>query len=55
MQFLAGIFIGLLIVITVVQSPSSNLSQYRAKIEECEKSLPRDQHCTLIAIPVDKE
>lgn len=34
--------------------PFSNVAKYNAAIKECEKTLPRDQHCKVIGV-VDKE
>lgn len=52
--------IGAVLTIVVV-AVHLNFNQNSAKnvmnsiIEQCEKSLPRDQHCTLIAVPVSKD
>ena len=32
--------------------PGTPTSKYRAAIEECERTLPRNQKCKIIAIPV---
>lgn len=52
---LIGFITGVLIVSAVAHSPSSKISIVREMIEECEKSLPRDQHCTIIALPISKD
>jgi len=36
-------------------SPTSDKNIIKNAIEECEKSLPRDQHCKIIALPIDKD
>ena len=55
-KFIAGFAVGfftLLILLGVV--PTSIVNQANEAIHECEKSLPRDQHCKIIGIKVDKE
>jgi len=55
-----GMFMGAFITVVAIGA-TSDLSQnspqniIRNAINECEKSLPRDQHCTIIAVPVDKD
>lgn len=48
--FLAGVFVGLFIAVMLNALPASNSSRYRAAIAECEKTLPRDQHCVVIGV-----
>lgn len=31
--------------------PFSDAEKYRRAIKECEKTLPRDQHCIVIGVP----
>lgn len=31
--------------------PGSKVYRYNAAMEQCEKSLPRDQHCVIVAVP----
>lgn len=55
-----GMFMGAFIAIVVIGatndlSRNSPSNVIRNAINECEKSLPRDQHCTIIAVPVDKD
>ena len=57
---LATLFFGGLITLVVLMgvidmSPTSYKNIVDNAIKECEKSLPRDQHCKIIALPVDKE
>jgi hypothetical protein len=55
-----GIFLGVFITI-VTLGAISDLSQnspqniIKSAINDCEKSLPRDQHCTIIAVPISKD
>jgi hypothetical protein len=48
--FLAGALAGWFIAVMLNSLPSSDASKYRAAIAECEKSLPRDQHCLVIGV-----
>ncbi len=57
-KFLFGICVGIVIMIALLENmPGSLVKKANEAIQECEKSLPRDQHCkiTAIAIPVPKE
>ena len=46
---LLGFFIGW--VTTMVIFPPTYVVEYRKTIAQCEKSLPRDQHCVITAVP----
>jgi len=46
--FIAGIIV-LIIILAAIPGPSEH------KIKECELELPRNQHCELIAVPIEKE
>ena len=35
--------------------PSTDAYKYRKAIQECEKSLPRDEHCVVIGVRIDKD
>ena len=53
---LATLFFGGLVAIVVLMvainlSPTSYKNIVDNAINECEKSLPRDQHCKVIAVP----
>ena len=53
---LATLFFGGLVAIVVLMvainlSPTSYKNIVDNAINECEKSLPRDQHCKIIAVP----
>jgi hypothetical protein len=46
----------LLILMAVIDlSPKSHKNIVETALKECEKSLPRDQHCVIVALPVSKE
>ena len=48
-------FMGFIVSVWLFNSPWSDNTKYRQAIQECERSLPRDQHCTVIAIPISKD
>jgi len=50
-----GFILGVMVLSWVAHYPSSTLSIVDNAIRECEQSLPRDQHCNIIAVPVDKD
>ena len=53
--FFIGIVVGFCIIATIsVIFPSEQVKQYKNAINECEKTLPRNQHCVVVAVPVDK-
>jgi len=45
-------FLGVIVHATIVEP---QLAEYRNAITECEKSLPRDEFCEIIAIPAGKK
>lgn len=45
-----GVLFGILICLFLISLPGSDLSIHKALKEECEKSLPRDKTCKLIAV-----
>ena len=50
-EFFAGLLCGILLVCGLISaSPSYHQMAKKAK-EECEKSLPRDRVCVVIAVP----
>ena len=49
-DFSIGFLVAMLIIGIIVHLPISNVSKYNNAIEECEKSLPRDQHCKIIGV-----
>ena len=52
----SGVVIGIFVVVALVDaSPTSHKNVVETALKECEKSLPRDQHCKIIALPVDKD
>ena len=53
---LSGTVIGMFIVVALIgSSPTSHKNIVENALKECEKSLPRDQHCKIVAVPVDKD
>jgi len=48
-----GIIIGAIMTMWIaVHVPLTKVKAYDQAITECEKSLPRDQHCTIVALPI---
>ncbi len=52
---LIGFIAGVITVSAVAHMPSSKMSIMHEMVKDCEKSLPRDQHCKIIALPISKE
>lgn len=46
-----GLFLGMLIMIFTNFLPWSYRSMAATALAECEKSLPRDMHCKITAVP----
>lgn len=52
----AGTVIGIFIVVALIDtSPTSHKNIVENALKDCEQSLPRDQHCKIVALPVDKD
>ncbi len=49
-SLLLGGVIGFLLSVAMSHLPFAYAAKYRAAIEECEKSLPRDQHCIVVGV-----
>lgn len=55
-KFFAGCFVGMFVFAGALSMiPTSLVKQANDAVHECEKSLPRDQNCKIVALPVDKE
>lgn len=53
--FLLGLFTGIIIFsMSLMVIPGTTLRNAKDAIEECEKTLPRNQHCIINAIPEEK-
>jgi hypothetical protein len=50
-----GIIIGIVMMCLINAFPFTDSAKYREAIKECEKSLPRDQHCVVVGLPVSKD
>lgn len=48
-----GIVIGIILTGLILNHHGTPFNTMRTAIEECEKTLPRNQHCKIIAIPDD--
>jgi hypothetical protein len=54
--FCFGWIVSTLLILTLMNLvPSSDTNILRNAKSECEKSLPRDQECKIVAIPVSKD
>jgi len=54
-SFFFGILVGLLFAVFLSSLQGSWMQLAKDAVQQCEKSLPRDQHCKVIAVPADKE
>lgn len=50
-----GFIIGVIAVVLVAHIPGSVIETSKTAIKNCEKHLPRDEHCVIIAIPISKD
>ena len=54
--FIFGIIIGVALVGAIqAVNPSASVNIVAKAMNECEKSLPRDQKCVIVAIPPSKD
>ena len=51
---LFGIWLGVILCGVAEKFGDSYYNRHKALIDECQKSLPRDQNCKLVALPVDR-
>ena len=51
---LLGLWMGVMLCGAAEKLGDSYYNRTKALIDECQKSLPRDQNCKLVALPVDK-
>ena len=55
-QFIFGLLFGVFSTVALIDiSPTSYYNVVNTALKECEKSLPRDQNCIIIALPIDKD
>jgi len=47
-----GIWIGFVILFMLIKYTDNDLTQYRVIKTECEKTLPRNQECKLVGVPI---
>ena len=50
-----GLIFGIFLFAMINGMPFTDASKYKEAIRQCEKSLPRDEHCVVIGIPVSKD
>ena len=49
--YVEGALIGFIMALWLALAPWSDNAKYRTAIKECERTLPRDQHCKVIGVP----
>lgn len=56
-SIVAGMIIGLLISLVIIETDYQHSLGVKASgyVKECEASLPRNENCVIIAVPVKKE
>jgi hypothetical protein len=54
-QIIGGIIVGFMFALALNSLPSSYHTLARDAVKECEKSLPRDQTCKIIAVPKETQ
>lgn len=55
-KFFAGVVVGVVLFMLLLGTlPDSMVKQVNDAIQQCEKSLPRDQHCTFVALPISRD
>jgi hypothetical protein len=50
-SFFFGISWGIILFVILISLPFTYNSKARKAIQECEKTLPRNQHCEITAVP----
>lgn len=55
LNFILGMYIGILAFIAFVENTDSITRRANDAITECQKHLPRDEHCRVVALPVSKD
>ena len=53
-DYFIGVLIGIFSTVMVITTTDTYLNMKNSK-ELCERSLPRDQNCVIIAVPVSKD
>lgn len=53
--FIFGLWLGYLSTVVIVANTDNYVSRAKAAIAECEKHLPRDENCRVVAVPVSKD
>jgi hypothetical protein len=54
-MFFGGFVTGTLIVVLTLAFTPGMFMQAADALEQCERTLPRDQECVIIAVPEDKK
>ena len=53
--FIFGCIFGVIIMVLVNTFPFTDSAKYRDAIRECEKTLPRNEHCVVVGLPISKD
>jgi hypothetical protein len=53
--FLSGGFAGIIIHSHAWKDQHTQYTAYQEQIKECESTLPRNENCTLVALPISKD
>lgn len=54
-DLVTGFLAGVIAIVLVAHIPGSILDVAKTAKKECEKHLPRDEHCVIIAVPISKD
>lgn len=54
-RFFIGLILGIMVCACVVGLTKNPTKHYNELLENCEKRLPRDQHCVIIAVPANTD
>ena len=54
-QYFIGIVSGIIVCVVAVNGGDTYQKRATELIKECEQTLPRNEHCTLVALPISKD
>ena len=54
-DLVTGFLAGVIVIVLVAHIPGSIIDVAKTAKKECEKHLPRDEHCVIIAVPISKD
>lgn len=50
-----GFIFGIIAMVVVNTFPFTDSAKYRDAIKQCEKTLPRNEHCVVVGLPISKD